>query len=88
MRWIIDPEDFMEPNPARHFLVFRLLADRHSFRAGARLSFWEVGLAAGIVYNWWIVRRRSLWDCIIAHAVTNGVLAAYVIGAGQWQYWL
>jgi hypothetical protein len=34
------------------------------------------------------VRTRNLWDCILAHAVTNGALAAYVVLAGQWQYWL
>jgi CAAX prenyl protease-like protein len=51
-------------------------------------SYWEVGLLAGIAFNLWMIRTRSLGDCILAHAVTNGCLAAYVIGAGQWQYWL
>ena len=50
--------------------------------------FWDVGLAAGIVYNWWMIRTRSLADCILAHAVTNACLAAYVLAARQWQYWL
>jgi uncharacterized protein len=50
--------------------------------------YWDVGLAAGILYNWWMVRTRSLADCILAHAVTNACLAAYVLAAGQWQYWL
>jgi membrane protease YdiL (CAAX protease family) len=51
-------------------------------------AFWDVGLAAGILYNWWMVRTRSLADCILAHAVTNGCLAAYVLAGGHWQYWL
>jgi uncharacterized protein len=51
-------------------------------------AYWEVGLAAGIIYNWWLIRTRSLADCILAHAVTNALLAAYVLAAGQWQYWL
>jgi CAAX prenyl protease-like protein len=51
-------------------------------------SFWEVGLVAGIIYNWWMLRTHSLGDCITAHAVTNACLAAYVIAGGQWQYWL
>jgi CAAX prenyl protease-like protein len=50
--------------------------------------FWDVGLAAGIVYNWWMLRTRSLADCILAHAVTNGCLAAYVLSSGNWRYWL
>jgi len=86
MRWIIDSRDFERVplgtfQPAAFWLVAILFASEHG-------SFWDVGLAAGIVYNWWMIRTRNVWDCIIAHAVTNGVLAAYVIGAGQWQYWL
>ena len=36
--------------------------------------FWDVGLAAGVIYNWWMIRTRSLADCILAHAVTNNYL--------------
>jgi hypothetical protein len=50
--------------------------------------YWDVGLAAGVAYNWWIVRTRSLADCILAHAVTNACLAVYVLCAGKWEYWL
>jgi CAAX prenyl protease-like protein len=49
--------------------------------------YWDVGLAAGAAYNWWMVRTRSVADCIFAHGVTNGCLAAYVLVTGQWQYW-
>ena len=31
---------------------------------------------------------KSLADCVLAHAVTNACLAAYVLTRGQWQYWL
>ncbi len=86
MRWIIDAQDFERVplgayTPAAFWIVAALFASEHG-------SFWDVGFAAGIIYNWWMVRTRNLWDCIIAHAVTNGVLALYVVGAGQWQYWL
>jgi CAAX prenyl protease-like protein len=50
--------------------------------------FWAVGLVAGIAYNWWMIRTRSLADCILAHTVTNACLAAYVLLAGRWEYWL
>jgi CAAX prenyl protease-like protein len=50
-------------------------------------AYWDVGLAAGIAYNWWMVRTRSLADCVLAHAVTNGCLAVYVLAAGQWHFW-
>jgi len=48
--------------------------------------FWDVGLIAGAAYNWWMVRTRSLGDCILAHAVTNACLGAYVLFAGRWEY--
>jgi len=51
-------------------------------------AYWDVGLLAGIAYNLWMIRTRSLGDCILAHAVTNACLAAYILAAGQWQYWL
>jgi uncharacterized protein len=84
MRWMIDSRDFESVplgtfQPAAFWVVAILFASEHG-------SFWDVGLAAGIVYNWWMIRTRNVWDCIIAHAVTNGILAAYVIGTGQWQY--
>ena len=42
--------------------------------------FWDVGLVTGHrSYNWWMIRTKSLWDCILMHAVTNGVLAWYVL---------
>ena len=42
-------------------------------------SYWDVGLITGVLYNWWMVRTRSLADCIVAHAVTNACLAIYVV---------
>jgi len=85
MRWLISPR--MEEVPlgtytARAFwLTAVLFASEHG-------PYWDVGLAAGLIYNGWMVRTRSLADCILAHAVTNGCLAAYVLLAGRWEYWL
>ena len=50
--------------------------------------YWDVGLIAGVAYNCWCMRTRSLADCMLAHAVTNALLAGYVLLFGQWQYWL
>jgi CAAX prenyl protease-like protein len=50
--------------------------------------FWEVGLMAGFAYNFLMVRTRSLGDCILAHAITNACLSAWVIWSGQWEYWM
>ena len=50
--------------------------------------YWEVGLLAGIAYNWWMWRTRSLGDVVLAHAVTNACLSAYVWATREWQYWM
>jgi len=50
--------------------------------------YWEVGLACGVIYNWWMWRTRSLGDLILVHAVTNLALSLYVIGTGRWEFWM
>lgn len=36
--------------------------------------------------TWLMARTRSIWDCVLAHAVTNLLMGVYVIASGQW--WL
>jgi len=36
--------------------------------------------------TWLMTRTRSIWDCVLAHAVTNLLLGIYVISSGHW--WL
>lgn len=50
--------------------------------------YWDVGLVAGLLYNWWVIRTRNLADCMLAHAVTNAALCGYVLATGKWEYWL
>jgi CAAX prenyl protease-like protein len=86
MRWLIDGDDFSRVPLGRYApMAFVITAVLFAAEHG---SYWDVGLLTGFIYNWWMVRTRNLWDCIIAHAVTNAALAAWVVLAGQWQYWL
>ena len=84
MRWLINSE--VEKIPlgtyaaGAFWITAALFASEHG-------PYWEVGLIAGIAYNWWMVRTKSLGDCILAHAITNGLLSAYVMFYGKWQYW-
>jgi len=85
MRWIIN-SDFervrLGTYAAQAFWITALLfASEHG-------PYWDVGLVAGILYNWWMIRSRRLGDCILAHAVTNAALSAYVIVSGKWEYWM
>lgn len=35
--------------------------------------------------TWLMIRTRSIWDCVVAHAVTNFLLGVYVVYFDQWQ---
>jgi len=86
MRWLIRPEDFQSVRLGTYtHYSFWITAILFGAEHG---SYWDVGLLAGILYNWWMVRTGRLADCIVAHAMTNGILAAYVLYSGQWKYWL
>jgi CAAX prenyl protease-like protein len=85
MRWLINTNFQKVPlgtyAPTAFWIVAALFASEHG-------PYWEVGLAAGIIYNLWIMRTRNLADCILAHGVTNAILSGYVLLTDQWQYWL
>lgn len=84
MRILIRPDFQQVPLGSWQRDAFWITAVLFALEHGA---FWDVGLAAGIAYNAWMIRTRSLGDLVFAHAVTNGLLAAYVIGLGRWEYW-
>lgn len=85
LRWLVKNDFQQVPigayTPSAVIITALLFASEHG-------PYWEVGLIAGLVYNLWVIRTRSLADCIVAHAVTNGVLCAYVLATGKWEYWL
>jgi len=84
MRWLIDKDFWKIPLgafvPQAFWIVAILFAAEHG-------SYWDVGFATGILYNWWMVRTKSLGDLILAHAITNACLSIYVVAAGKWEYW-
>lgn len=84
MRWLISPDFTKVPLGAWSARAFWIVAVLFAVEHGA---LWDVGLAAGVLYNWWMVRTKSLGDLILAHGVTNACLSAYVIFAGRWEYW-
>ena len=84
MRWLIKGDFRTLPlgtySPFAFWTTAILFASEHG-------PYWDVGLITGVIYNWWMIRSKSIADCILMHAVTNGILSAYVIAAAQWQYW-
>ena len=84
MRWLISSDFATVPlgkySASAFWIVAILFASEHG-------PYWEVGLATGILYNWWMTRTRSLGDLILTHGVTNLCLSVYVVAAGKWEYW-
>jgi exosortase E/protease (VPEID-CTERM system) len=48
---------------------------------------WIGGFVAGVLYAYSQRRRGLLSDAIVAHAVTNALIAAEVLFAGHWSLW-
>lgn len=82
-RWVQQP-DFLALEPAR--IGVRALFIASALFAVEHLQ-WFAGLVAGLAYGWLYIRTRSLWSPVVAHAVTNGGLGAYVVSTGQWSFW-
>lgn len=84
MRWLINTDFQRVPlgafAPLSFFLTAVLFASEHG-------PYWDVGLLTGLIYNGWMVRTKSVANCVVMHAVTNLLLSLYVILYGQWQYW-
>lgn len=85
MRWLISPH--FESVPLGAFSWSSMIVTAALF-ASEHGPYWEVGLVTGFIYNWWMVRTRSLGDCILVHGVTNGCLCLYVIATERWEYWM
>lgn len=84
MRWLIDRDFSRIPLGAYAVGAFWITALLFASEHG---PYWDVGLIAGLAYNALLIRTKSLADCMLAHAITNGLLSWYVIATAQWQYW-
>lgn len=84
MRWLANNDFRKIPLgayvPAAFWITAVLFGAEHG-------PYWDVGLITGVIFNFWMVRSKSLGDCVLMHAVSNLLLSLYVIAAGQWQYW-
>lgn len=83
MRWIENP-NFLTVNPVQ--VGIKALGISAALFALAH-SLWLAGLFAGIVYGLLYMRSGTLWLPILAHAVTNGILGAWIVITGNWGFW-
>jgi CAAX prenyl protease-like protein len=54
---------------------------------GIEHNLWFAGVVAGLAYALLYRLHGKLSSPILAHGVTNGLLGAYVVATGSWQYW-
>ncbi len=85
LRWLVNQDFETLPLGSANTQSFWIVAVLFALEHG---PFWEVGLATGIIYNWWFMRTRSLGDMIFVHGLTNLVLSLYVIWSKRWEFWM
>ena len=83
MRWLHAPV-FQGVEP-RHVGIRAIVLSTFVFTLAHTL--WLAAAIAGFAYALLYVRSGKLWLPVIAHAVTNGALAAWVVVTGNWQFW-
>ncbi|TWI65154.1 hypothetical protein IP91_02560 [Pseudoduganella lurida] len=83
MRWL-EERNFLQVYPARVGLQ-SLIGTVVLF--GFEHNLWLAGIVAGVAYSLLYMRTGNLWTAIIAHAVTNGLLGAWIMVTSSWTYW-
>ena len=83
MRWI-QRQDFLGVDPKT--VGFRALVIGSALFA-IEHHLWFAGLLAGLMYGGLYIRTGNLWPVVLAHAVTNGMLGAWVVITGSWSFW-
>ena len=48
---------------------------------------WLAGTVAGLIYAVTYLRRGRIGDAVVAHAITNALLAGSVLVGGKWDLW-
>ena len=83
VRYIIKPD--FEKVPVGIFTIASFVISAILF--GMEHNLWLAGIMAGVVYNFVLYKTKSIAQCILAHAVTNGSLGVYVLTTQSWYFW-
>ncbi|MFG6447857.1 CAAX prenyl protease-related protein [Roseateles sp. BYS180W] len=83
MRWVQQPD--FSTLPATQVGLRAVLISTLLFMLAHTL--WLAAIVAGLAYALLYRYTGSLWTAVLAHAVTNGVLGAWVVYTRQWQFW-
>ena len=83
MRWLI-AEDFTRV-PLGTYRPFSFWTTTACF-ALVHGAEWPLAVIVGVMYGFWFVRMKTLGDIMIAHGVTNFLLAFYCLFARDWHF--
>jgi exosortase E/protease (VPEID-CTERM system) len=84
MRRLINADFESVPYRSVHWLALIVSSIAFGFAHGA---LWLPGIAAGLAFGLILVRRSRIGEAVAAHATTNALIAAVVLGGNQWQLW-
>ena len=85
LRYLINEDFSRVPIGAFSWLSFSVVTAGFCFEHS--FADWPAAALTGALYNFVAYRTRSLSSCVLAHAVTNALLGAYVLHGGQWGFW-
>jgi exosortase E/protease (VPEID-CTERM system) len=84
LRRLIDPDFESIPYRAVRWPALAVTAVVFGMAHGA---LWLPGIVAGFAFGLILMRRGRLGEAFAAHATANALIAAFVLGGGQWQLW-
>jgi len=82
-RYLVKPD--FQSVPLGYFAWMPILVTSLVF--GFEHREWLAGILCGLAYQGLVCWKKRLGDAILAHAITNALLAYWVVQKGQWQFW-
>jgi uncharacterized protein len=83
MRWLIKEDFTSVPLGTYQHLSFWVTTALFAVVHG---SEWPLAVVAGVLYGAWFVRTKRLGDIMLAHGVTNLLLALYCLITNDWHF--
>jgi CAAX prenyl protease-like protein len=83
MRWLIKEDFASVPLGTYQPMSFWVTT---GFFAMVHGSEWPLAVIVGLLYGAWFIRTKRLGDIMLAHGVTNFLLAFYCLFANDWHF--
>jgi CAAX prenyl protease-like protein len=83
MRWLIKEDFASVPLGTYQHFSFWITTACFAMVHGPE---WPLAAVVGVLYGSWFIRTKSLGDIMLAHGVTNLLLAFYCLFSGDWHF--